>query len=74
MTRLTKDRGAIVHDDRLEALSMAVNYWTEQMDTDAETMAVQQMPASALATFCDDALLLFLFEPPQLSPRLVNSA
>jgi hypothetical protein len=53
---------------------MAVNYWTEQMDTDAETMAAQQMPASALATFCDDALLLFLFEPPQLSPRLVNSA
>jgi|TARA_B110000211_G_C13704530_1_gene388986 hypothetical protein len=42
VTRLTKDRGAIVHDDRLEALSMAVNYWTEQMDTDAETMAAQQ--------------------------------
>ena len=41
MTRLTKDRGAIVHDDRLEALSMAVNYWTEQMDTDAESMAAQ---------------------------------
>jgi len=41
VTRLTKDRGAIVHDDRLEALSMAVNYWTEQMDTDAESMAAQ---------------------------------
>ena len=42
MTRLTKDRGAIIHDDRLEALAMAVNYWTEQMDADSETMAAQQ--------------------------------
>jgi len=42
MTRLTKERGAIIHDDRLEALAMAVNYWTEQMDADSETMAAQQ--------------------------------
>ena len=42
MTRLTKDRGAIIHDDRLEALAMAVNYWTEQMDADSETIAAQQ--------------------------------
>ena len=31
MSRLTRDRGAITHDDRLDALSMAVAYWTEQM-------------------------------------------
>ena len=42
MTRLTRDRGAIIHDDRLEALAMAVNYWTEQMDADSETLARQQ--------------------------------
>jgi len=36
ITRLTRDRGALIHDDRLEALSMAVNYWTEIMDRDAE--------------------------------------
>jgi len=42
MTRLTKDRGAIIHDDRLEALAMAVNYWTEQMDADSESIAAQQ--------------------------------
>ena len=36
LTRLTRDRGALIHDDRLEALSMAVNYWTEIMDRDAE--------------------------------------
>jgi hypothetical protein len=34
MTRLTRDRGAIVHDDRLDALAMAVNYWVETMGRD----------------------------------------
>jgi hypothetical protein len=42
MTRLTRARGAIIHDDRLEALAMAVNYWTEQMDADSELIAAQQ--------------------------------
>jgi hypothetical protein len=34
MTRITKDRGALKHDDRLDALSMAVAYWVEQMAVD----------------------------------------
>lgn len=42
MTRLTRDRGAIIHDDRLDALSMAVAYWTEQMDADSESLASMQ--------------------------------
>ena len=36
MSRLTRERGAITHDDRLDALSIAVNYWVEQMAQDAE--------------------------------------
>ena len=35
MSRLTKNRGALTHDDRLDALSIAVNYWVEQMAQDA---------------------------------------
>jgi hypothetical protein len=35
MSRLTPDRGSLVQDDRLDALSIAVNYWTEQMAQDA---------------------------------------
>lgn len=31
LTRITKERGALAHDDRLDALSMAVAYWSEQM-------------------------------------------
>lgn len=31
MTRITKDRGSLAHDDRLDVLAMAVAYWVEQM-------------------------------------------
>lgn len=31
MTRLTKEKGALGHDDRIEALAGAVRYWVEQM-------------------------------------------
>lgn len=37
MTRITKDRGALIHDDRLDALQMAVQYWVDFMAADAET-------------------------------------
>jgi hypothetical protein len=37
MTRITRDRGALAHDDRLEALAGAVHYWVESMNRD--TMA-----------------------------------
>jgi len=36
LSRLTRDKGAITHDDRLDALSIAVSYWVEQMAQDAE--------------------------------------
>lgn len=36
MTRLTKEKGALAHDDRLDALSIAVMYWTEQLAADAD--------------------------------------
>ena len=36
MSRLTRERGAITHDDRLDALSIAIAYWVEHMAQDAE--------------------------------------
>jgi hypothetical protein len=34
MTRITTDKGSLKHDDRLDALSMAVGYYVEQMNKD----------------------------------------
>lgn len=39
MTRLTKERGALLHDDRLDALAMAVAYWVEAMAQDNDKAA-----------------------------------
>jgi hypothetical protein len=36
MTRITKQRGALAHDDRLDVLAMAVQYWVDQMASDAD--------------------------------------
>ena len=41
MTRITKQRGALAHDDRLDALAMGVAYWVEQMAADVD-MEMQQ--------------------------------
>ena len=38
MTRLTKDRGSLAHDDRIDVLAMAVQYWVEQMAADADAL------------------------------------
>ncbi len=36
MTRITRDRGSLRHDDRVDALAMAVGYWVEQMSADQQ--------------------------------------
>jgi len=41
MTRITKEKGALAKDDRLDALALAVHYWTERMDQNTHT-AVQE--------------------------------
>lgn len=47
MTRITRDRGALVHDDRLDALAIAVAYWTESMGRD-NNKAAQDVRAVAM--------------------------
>ncbi len=39
LTRLTRDRGSLKHDDRLDALAIAVAYWVESMARDEERAA-----------------------------------
>ena len=47
LTRITRDRGAIHKDDRLDALAMAVHYWTEAMAIDNE-QSVNETRVAAL--------------------------
>ena len=43
MSRITRDRGSLAHDDRLDSLAMAVSYWIEQLGQDVDKrMMVRQ--------------------------------
>jgi hypothetical protein len=46
LTRITKDKGSLAKDDRLDALAMAVAYWVEVMDKD--TTRIQEEHREAL--------------------------
>lgn len=68
MTRITKERGALAHDDRLDALSMAVAYWVEQMASDADKAIVdrrEELLMDTLERFSTNTLLKRDREPVQ---------
>ena len=59
LTRITKERGSLVKDDRLDALAMAVAYWVEQMDKDTSKTLEEhreKLLDEALADFAEHVL------------------
>ena len=38
MTRMCRDKNAIAHDDRLDAVTMATSYWLDNMDVDSDSL------------------------------------
>jgi len=57
MTRITKDRGSLAHEDSLDALAMGVEYWVEQMAADVD-MEMQQRKDELLRAEIDRFLTL----------------
>ena len=56
LSRITRDRGSLVHDDRLDALSIAVGYWTQQMAADVDQSMIdrkQELLEEELTKFTD---------------------
>jgi hypothetical protein len=53
LTHITKDRGALKHDDRLDALAMAVAYWVDSMSRD-EKVALDSWKEAALDRDLED--------------------
>ncbi|WP_155248936.1 phage terminase large subunit [Rhizobium leguminosarum] len=45
LTRVTRDRGALINDDRLDALAIAVTYWVEHMARDTDKAADEHKAA-----------------------------
>ena len=58
MTRLTKQKGALLHDDAIDALAIACKYWSEAMARDADTALAdhkEEMLQNELERFMENA-------------------
>ena len=56
MTRICRDKNAIAHDDRLDALTMAIAYWLEHMDANADE-AMEELTADKLEDWLNEGVL-----------------
>ena len=59
MSRITRDKGSLVHDDRLDVLAMAVGYWSEQLASDRDRLIAAnkaQKMNDALEDFMKNAI------------------
>ncbi len=70
MTRITRDRGSLVKDDRLDALALAVHYWTDAMARDVQK-AANQMREEALNQELRKFLQHVVNKPPS-KPSLIR--
>lgn len=64
LTRLTRDRGSLIHDDRLDALSIAVGYWVETLDRDIQ-QAVDDHKKDLLDKELDKFMEASIGRPPK---------
>ena len=63
MTRITRERGAIAKDDRLDALAMAVAYWVETMDKDVQKAQEDHRAAALEKELAKFATQVFGYTP-----------
>lgn len=78
MTRITKERGALKHDDRLDALAMACAYWVDAVAQDADRRArelEEEQQTKILEDFIEFASspdAFTLFDPARASDSGTN--
>lgn len=53
LARITRDRGALMHDDRLDAVAGAVRYWVNRINQDADKVMQQRQQEDIMKFFID---------------------
>lgn len=66
MTRITRERGSLIKDDRVDALALAVHYWTDAMARDT-AKAAEQAREKALDAELRDFMAYVMGGAPQAS-------
>ena len=56
MTRLCRDKNALSHDDRLDALTIGVSYFMERMDVDEDSQ-LTELTAEQLEDWLNESVL-----------------
>ena len=70
LAKVTRDRGSLTHDDRLDAVEGAVRYWQKMLAVDQEA-AVKAAQAEALRKMIADPLMKDRYgEPPRSGSSL----
>lgn len=65
MTRISREKGALAHDDRLDAVCMAIAFWLLVLDRDAQT-GMDEMLEEALDQWLDpDRGIFYVEEKPR---------
>lgn len=73
LTRISRDRGALAHDDRLDAVTMAVAHWLEVLDRDAQ-VGMEELLEEELEKWLDpDRGIGYIEEAPLVNKKRSNS-
>lgn len=65
LTRLSREKGALAHDDRLDAVTIAVAYWLSVLDRDAQTGLDELLEEQLEAWLDPDRGVFYIEENPQ---------
>lgn len=72
MTRLSDEKGSLAHDDRLDAVAMAIAYWHDVIDRDADT-GMEEHLEEELAMWADTDGGVFSWGKPQAVREKLDS-
>lgn len=71
LSKLSADRGALAHDDRLDAVEGGVRYWQNRLAID-QSQIIERQKAAEWKEFLDDPLGHKRFEPPKRRGSILN--
>ena len=69
MTRLCRDKNALAHDDRLDALCGGIAYWTEKMDIMEDTQK-ESWTEDQLLDIIENGVLSSLYKTDNKNAKL----
>lgn len=68
MTRISRDKGSLAHDDRIDVVAMGVSYWRDVLDRDSQT-GLDELFEEDLEKWLDPDRGIAYIEEPMTQPK-----